>query len=153
MPSVERLLLECPVRAPHLRGVFWSGSWCLGMDPDPGFNKRPYLNFFGMCKSHKYFRNLCCSTFWFMNIFFRAYVHKKKFQKKLGRKFINVRIRIRTFLKVGSGPKSSESATKQLRKFVTVNAGSKKLSTHTVFNELYRPGTNNACWFIVIYIW
>jgi hypothetical protein len=26
-------------------------------DPDPGLNN--YLNFFGMCKSHKYFRNLC----------------------------------------------------------------------------------------------
>jgi hypothetical protein len=48
---------------------------------------------------------------------FRAYFHKKKYQEKVGRKFIMVRIqnriRIRTFLKVGSGSgqKSSGSTT------------------------------------------
>jgi hypothetical protein len=58
-----------------------------------------------------------------MKILFRAYFHQKNFQKKVGRKFIRVkirirnwiRIRIRTFSKVGSGSgsgqKSSGSAT------------------------------------------
>jgi hypothetical protein len=46
-----------------------------------------------------------------MKILFRAYFHQKNFQKKVGRKFI--RVRIRTFSKVGSGSgqKSSGSAT------------------------------------------
>jgi hypothetical protein len=39
-----------------------------------------------------------------MKILFRAHFHQKKnFLKKVGRKFIRVRIRIQTFLKVGSG--------------------------------------------------
>jgi hypothetical protein len=48
-----------------------------------------------------------------MKILFRAYFNQKNFQKKVGRKFIRVRIRnrIRTFSKVGSGQKSSGSAT------------------------------------------
>jgi hypothetical protein len=29
-------------------------------DPDPGLNKWPNINFFGVCKSYKYSRNLCC---------------------------------------------------------------------------------------------
>jgi hypothetical protein len=40
----------------------------------------------GMCNSHKYFRNLCCLTFWSIKIPFRAYFHQKNFQKKVGRK-------------------------------------------------------------------
>jgi hypothetical protein len=48
-----------------------------------------------------------------MKILFRAYFHKKKIKKKVGRKFIRVRIQIWTFLKVGSGSgkKSYGSAT------------------------------------------
>jgi hypothetical protein len=47
-----------------------------GLDPDSGLNKLPvsYIKFFGVCKGHKYFRNLCCFNFWFMNILFRAYL-------------------------------------------------------------------------------
>jgi hypothetical protein len=52
-------------------------------DPDPGHNKSPYLNFFGVCKSHKTLRNPCRLTFLFINILFRAYFHKKNFKKKL----------------------------------------------------------------------
>jgi hypothetical protein len=62
-----------------------------------------FMNFFGVCKSIKYLRNLCCLTFWFINILFRACLCQNNFQKKLGRNFIWVRIRIRTFSKVGSG--------------------------------------------------
>jgi hypothetical protein len=48
-----------------------------------------------------------------MKILYRAYFHQKNFHKKVGQKFIRVRIRIRTFSKVGSGSgqKSSGSAT------------------------------------------
>jgi hypothetical protein len=28
------------------------------LEPDPGLNKWPYINFLGVCKSHKYLRNL-----------------------------------------------------------------------------------------------
>jgi hypothetical protein len=49
------------------------GSGRLGQDPDPGLNKLPFIKFFGISKSHKYFRKLCCLTFWFMNILFRAF--------------------------------------------------------------------------------
>jgi hypothetical protein len=53
-----------------------------------------------------------------MKILFRAYFHQKHLQKKVGRKFI--RVRIRTFLKVGpgSGQKSSGSATLVINLFV-----------------------------------
>jgi hypothetical protein len=53
-------------------GPFW-------LDPDPGLNKRPYVNVFGMCKRHKYFRNRCCLTFYFMNILFKSIFSSKKF--------------------------------------------------------------------------
>jgi hypothetical protein len=105
-------MLYC--RHPVLRiRTFLVGSGRLGPDPDPGLNKLPYLNFFNMFKSQKYFKHLCCLTFWFMKILFRAHFHRKNFQKKVSRKFIRVRIRIRTFSKVGSGSgqKSSGSAT------------------------------------------
>jgi hypothetical protein len=48
-----------------------------------------------------------------MKILFRAYFHQKNFLKKVGGKFVRVRIRIRTFSKVGSGSgqKPSGSAT------------------------------------------
>jgi hypothetical protein len=46
-------------------------------------NDRPYLNFFGVCKSHKYLRNLCCLT-----ILFKAYFHQKKFQEETWLKII-----------------------------------------------------------------
>jgi hypothetical protein len=99
-----------------------SGSGRLGLDPDPDLNKWHYFNFFGVCKSHKYFRNLFFLTFLVMTIpvpYFLEHISKQNFQKKLGRKFIKVRIRIciririRTFSKVGSGSgqKSSGSAT------------------------------------------
>jgi hypothetical protein len=60
-----------------------SGYERLGPDPDPDtiLNKWPYINFFGVCKRHKYFRNLCLLTFWFMTIPFRAYFCQKQFQK------------------------------------------------------------------------
>jgi hypothetical protein len=44
---------------------------------DPCLNKHPYRNFFGVCKSHKYFRNHCCLTFWIMNILFKAFSSRK----------------------------------------------------------------------------
>jgi hypothetical protein len=84
---------------PVWSGPFWS-------DPDPGLNKWLDISFFGVFKSHQYLRNQCCLTFWFMKVLFRAYFHQKKiFQTKVGRKFfsVRIRIRIRTFLKVGSG--------------------------------------------------
>jgi hypothetical protein len=53
--------------------------------------------------------------FGFSKILFRTYFHQKNFRKKVARKFILLRIRIRTFSKVGSGfgsgQKSSGSAT------------------------------------------
>jgi hypothetical protein len=49
-----------------------------------------------MCKSHKYFRHLCCLTFRFMNILFRAYFQQKNFKKKVCQKF----------LRLGSGSRS-----------------------------------------------
>jgi hypothetical protein len=62
------------------------------LGPDPGLNKLPYLNFFGVCKSHNTLRNPYCfnGTFWFTNILFRAYFRHKNFQKKLGRKLFLV---------------------------------------------------------------
>jgi hypothetical protein len=84
-------------------GPFWSDP-----APDPGLNKSPYIKFFGVCKSHKYFRIT-------INILLKAYFGQKKYLKKFVRKFISVRIRIWTFSKVGygsgSGQKSSGSAT------------------------------------------
>jgi hypothetical protein len=72
--------------------TFLVGSGRLGPypdpDPDPGLNKWPYINFFGVCKSHKYLRITCCLTFWFMNILFKAFFGLKKFLKKFARKFI-----------------------------------------------------------------
>jgi hypothetical protein len=89
--------------------TFLVGSWRLGPDPDPDLNKWLCINFFGVCKSHKYLRKVCWLRFCSMKILFRAYFHKKKCQKEVGRNFI--RVRIRTFSKVGSGQKSSGSAT------------------------------------------
>jgi hypothetical protein len=81
-----------------------SGSGRLG--PDPGLNKWLCINFFGVCKSHKYLRNLCFKTFWSMKILFRAYFHQKKFSEKSWPKIyqcpdvfksrIRIRIRIRS---------------------------------------------------------
>jgi hypothetical protein len=51
------------------------------------------IDFFGVCKSHKYLRNLCYLTFWFMNILFRAYFCKKKFSEETWAKFIRIWIR------------------------------------------------------------
>jgi hypothetical protein len=69
-----------------------SGSGRRGPDPDQvaGLNKLHYLNFFGMCRSQKYFKHHCCLTFWFMKIpvLFGAYFHQKNFGKKVCRKFI-----------------------------------------------------------------
>jgi hypothetical protein len=42
-----------------------SGSGRMGPDPDPSLDKS-YLSVIGMCKSHKYFQNLCFLTFWFI---------------------------------------------------------------------------------------
>jgi hypothetical protein len=100
-----------------------SGSGRLGPDPDPGLNKWLSINFYGVCKSHTYLRNVCCLTFWSMKTLLRAYFQQKKISEKVGQKFNRVRIRIRnririrTFSKVGSGSrsgsgqKSSGSAT------------------------------------------
>jgi hypothetical protein len=65
-----------------------SGSGRLGPDPDPdpGLNKWPLINFFGVCKSHRYFRITCCLTFWFMNILFKAYFGQKNFWRSLSEK-------------------------------------------------------------------
>jgi hypothetical protein len=41
-------------------GPFWSDQ-----DPDPGLTKLHYINFLVCVK--KYFKNLCCFTFWFIN--------------------------------------------------------------------------------------
>jgi hypothetical protein len=38
---------------------------------------------FYVCKSHKYFSNICVLTFWVMNILFRRYFRQKNFQEKL----------------------------------------------------------------------
>jgi hypothetical protein len=62
------LVLFCPVSCP---------------DPDPGLHKLPYLNFCGVCKSHKDFSNLCCVTVWFKNILIRAYCRKKISRRNL----------------------------------------------------------------------
>jgi hypothetical protein len=48
----------------------------LGPDPYPGLNEWLYINCFGVCKSHKYFRNLCFITFWVI-ILFRAHFLQK----------------------------------------------------------------------------
>jgi hypothetical protein len=60
---------------------YGSGSGRLGPDPvpdhGPGLKKWPNITFFGVCKSLKYFQNLCCLTFWFMTILFRAYFRQK----------------------------------------------------------------------------
>jgi hypothetical protein len=62
--------------------VVGSGSGRLGPDPNPGLKKLPYLNFFGMCKIYKYFRNLCL-TFWIMNIqYFLEHIFIKKISGK-----------------------------------------------------------------------
>jgi hypothetical protein len=66
-------------------GPFWSDPdpgadvW----DLDPGLNKWPYINFFGVCKSHKYFRNSCFLTFWFMTTPLRVYFCQKKFSEEI----------------------------------------------------------------------
>jgi hypothetical protein len=61
-------------------GPFWS-------DPDVRDRFRirilalindPISTFFGVCKSHKFFKITCCLTFWFMNILFIAYFGQKK---------------------------------------------------------------------------
>jgi hypothetical protein len=49
-----------------------SGSWSK-------FLWRPYINYFGACKNHKYFENLCCLTVWFINILFRTFSWPKNF--------------------------------------------------------------------------
>jgi hypothetical protein len=70
---------------PVISGPFWS-------DPDPddwdqirilALINDPILTFLYMCKSHKYFRNLCCSTFWFMKILLENIFIKKISGKKL----------------------------------------------------------------------
>jgi hypothetical protein len=38
------------------------------LGPDPSLIKWPYINFFGVCKSHKYLMNICYLTFWVMTI-------------------------------------------------------------------------------------
>jgi hypothetical protein len=50
-----------------------------GLGPDPGLNKWPNINLFGVCKSHKHFRNRCYFTFWFKNIctFWRIFPSKQ----------------------------------------------------------------------------
>jgi hypothetical protein len=60
--------------------TFLVGSGRLG--PDPDLNKLHYLNFFGICRSHKYFKHHCCLTFWFMKILCGAYFIKKISGKK-----------------------------------------------------------------------
>jgi hypothetical protein len=81
-----------------------SGSGRLGLDPnpDPGLDKWPYIYFFEVCKSQKYFRNLFSLTFWFMKILSTAYCGQKISRRNF-----------RTFSKVGSGSgqKSSGLAT------------------------------------------
>jgi hypothetical protein len=64
--------------------TFLVGSGRMGPNPDPRLTRRPYLNFFGVSKIHKYryFRNLFFLTFSFMKMLFIAYFHQKKFPKK-----------------------------------------------------------------------
>jgi hypothetical protein len=54
------------------------------------------LNYFSACKSHK-IKNLRCLTFTPMNILFRAFFSKKKFQKKLGENLFRPGSRFRRF--------------------------------------------------------
>jgi hypothetical protein len=68
--------------------LFWYGRLGQDSDPDPGLYKWPYINFFGVSKRHKNLRNICCLTFWFMIILFRAHILQNIFRKKLGRKYI-----------------------------------------------------------------
>jgi hypothetical protein len=92
-----------------------SGHFCSETDPDPGLLKRPYINFFGVCKSHKYFRNLSFLTFGVMTMLFRAYFRQKKFHKKCGLKIyfgLDLDPGPDVFeSQLGSGQKSSGSAT------------------------------------------
>jgi hypothetical protein len=74
---------------PDLFGRIRTSGTGSGSGSRSGSGSWPYivnsnLNFFGMCKSHKYFRSLCCLTFWFMKLLFRAYFHQKNFWKKVG---------------------------------------------------------------------
>jgi hypothetical protein len=57
-----------------------SGYGRPGPDPDPGLNKSPNFNYFGVCKSCKYFRNLCSLSFWIMSFLFRPYFRQKNFK-------------------------------------------------------------------------
>jgi hypothetical protein len=66
---------------PEGSGPFWSEG--PDTNPDPGLNKLPYINLFGVCESHKYFRNLCFFTFWFMNIIFKNITAKKMSRRNL----------------------------------------------------------------------
>jgi hypothetical protein len=66
-----------------------SGFWPFlsDPDPDPDLWDRIWIRILGLkitlnklfcvCKSHKYLRNLCFLTFWFMDILFRANLRKK----------------------------------------------------------------------------
>jgi hypothetical protein len=45
----------------------------------------PILTFLVSVKAIDIFRNLCCLTFWIMNILFRAYSNQQNFQKKLAK--------------------------------------------------------------------
>jgi hypothetical protein len=59
---------------------------------------------FGVCKGDKYFRNLCCITFMFMETLFRAYFQPKKISRRnLAENLLRS--------EPGSGHKSSGSAT------------------------------------------
>jgi hypothetical protein len=103
-----------------------SGRLRPDLDPDPGPNKWPYVNFIGMCKSHKYLRNLCCLTFWFMKI---AYFHQNKFpEKSLSKIYLGqdpdpdvsesrIRIRIRSkIFRIGNTGCGAGTRTERSRK-------------------------------------
>jgi hypothetical protein len=67
--------------------TFLVGSGRLGPDPDPdhSLNECPYINYFGACKRHKYFMNLCYLNFWFMNtgtLFRVRYISAKKISRR-----------------------------------------------------------------------
>jgi hypothetical protein len=66
---------------------FGSGRLGPDLDPDtdPGLNKWPYINFFGVCKNHKYLSNLCFLTFRFMTtVYLLEHISvKKNFRRNL----------------------------------------------------------------------
>jgi hypothetical protein len=78
-------------------------TWTFLSELDPGLNKLPHINFFGLCKSHTYFRTLCGFTFWFI-------FPPKKFPEETWSKICAGQDPDPNVFKSGSGQTSSGSA-------------------------------------------